>query len=123
MFHKCSFKHKKETSKNVADIIFNNISPKCLLETLHVSGPILLNIWNEGILKDCKYPYKLKLANVSLVYKKENPFIAKNYGPVSVLSTITETLERLMQSQLNEYINQFLSPFLCFSCVNDSESF
>ena len=33
---------------------FKNISPKCLLETLDVSGPILLNIWNEGVLKDCK---------------------------------------------------------------------
>ena len=33
---------------------FKNISPKCLLETLDVSGPILLNIWNVGTLKDCK---------------------------------------------------------------------
>ena len=49
-------------------------------------------------LKDCTYPYKLKLANVSPVYKKENPFLAKNYGPVSVLPTVTKILERLMQS-------------------------
>ena len=33
---------------------FKNITPKCLLETLDVSGPILLNIWNVGTLKDCK---------------------------------------------------------------------
>ena len=63
-----------------------------------MSGPILLNTWNEGILKDCTYPYKLKLTNVSPVYKKENPFLAKNYGPVSVLPTVTKILERLMQS-------------------------
>ena len=92
---------------------FKNISPKSLLETLDVSGPILLNIWNEGILKDCTYPDKLKLADVSQVYKKDNIFLAKNYQTVSVLPTVTKIFERIMQSQLNEYINQFLYPFFC----------
>ena len=32
---------------------------------------------------------------------------------MSVLPRITKIFERLMQSQLNEHINQFLSPFLC----------
>ena len=41
---------------------FKNISPKCLLETLDVSRPILLNIWNEGVLKDCTYPDNLKIS-------------------------------------------------------------
>ena len=61
---------------------FKKISPKCLLETLDVSGPILLNIWNGNILKDCAYREKLKLADVSPVYKKANPLLAKNYRPV-----------------------------------------
>ena len=78
-----------------------------------MSGPILLNVWNEGISKDCTYPDKLKLADVSPVCKKENPLLTKNYKPVNVLPTVTEIFERLMQSQLNEHINQFLSPFLC----------
>ena len=87
---------------------FKNISPKCLLETLDVSRPILLNIPNEGILKDCTFPEKLKLADVSPVYKKENLLLAKNYRAVSVLLTVTKIFERLMRSQLNEHINQFL---------------
>ena len=49
---------------------FKNISPKCLLETLDVFGPILLNIWNEGNLKDCAYPEQLKLADISPLCKK-----------------------------------------------------
>ena len=61
---------------------FKKVSPKCLLETLDVSGPILLNIWNGNILKDCAYREKLKLADVSPVYKKANPLLAKNYRPV-----------------------------------------
>ena len=87
---------------------FKNVSPKCLLETLDVSGPILLNIWNEGILKDCANPGKIKLADVSPVCKKENPLLVKSYRPVP---TVTIIFERLMQSQFNEHINQFLSPF------------
>ena len=73
----------------------------------------MLNIWNEGILKECIYPNKLKLADVSLVFKKENPLLAKNYRPVSVLPTVTKIFENIMQNQLNKHINRFLSPFLC----------
>ena len=53
------------------------------------------------------------MADVSPVYKKENPLLTKNYRPVSVLPTVTKIFERIMQNQLNEHINQFLSPFLC----------
>ena len=37
----------------------------------------------------------------------------KNYRPVSVLTTVSKIFERLMQKQISEYMNQFLSPFLC----------
>ena len=55
----------------------------------------------------------MKLADVSPVFKKDNPLLAKNYRPVSVLPTVTKIFERLMRKQVNEHINQFLSPFLC----------
>ena len=32
---------------------------------------------------------------------------------MSVLPTVTKIFQRLMQSQLSEHIDQFLSPFLC----------
>ena len=88
----------KEIGKlNISKIgTFKNISPKSLVETLDVSGPILLNIWNEGILKDCIYPNKLKLTDVSPLFKKENPLLAKNYRPVSVLPTVTKIFEKIM---------------------------
>ena len=66
---------------------FKNISPKCLLETLDVSGPILQNMWNKGIFKDCEYPDKLKFADLSPVYKKANPFF--------MVQTSLESLENL----------------------------
>ena len=84
--------------------------PKCPLETS--DGPILLSIWNEVILKNCADPEKLKLADISPVYKKENPLLAKNYRPVSILPTTTKLFERqwhiqrlsvgeLMQNNIN----------------------
>ena len=74
---------------------------------------MLLNIWNEGILKDCTHRDKLELADVSPVYNKENPLLDKDYRPVNVSKNVTKIFERLMQSQLNEHINQFLSPTFC----------
>ena len=41
-----------------------------MLETLVAPQPILLNIQNEGIFKDCAYPDKLKLPDISPEYKK-----------------------------------------------------
>ena len=86
----------------IKEFVGENISEfhlsETTIKTLDVSGPILLNIWNKAILKDCAYPDKLKLADVFPVYKKENPLLAKNYRPVSVLPTVTKIFERLMQS-------------------------
>ena len=92
---------------------FNNILPKVLKETSDICSPALKKIWNENIVTECVFPNKLKLADVSPVFKKENPLLTKNYRPVSVLPTVSKVFERLMQKQLNEHINQFLSPFLC----------
>ena len=78
---------------------------------MDICGPALLNIWNKGVLSDCLYPSKLKLADVSPVFKKDNPLLAKNYRPVSVLPTVTKIFDRLMRKQLNEHINQFCLHF------------
>ena len=66
-----------------------------------------------NILKNCAYPGKLKLADVSPVSKKENHLLAKNYRTINVLPAFTKVFKRLMQIQLNEHISQFQSPFLC----------
>ena len=47
------------------------------------------------------------------MYKSEDSTKVKNYRPVSILPTVSKIFERLMQKQISEYINQFLSAFLC----------
>ena len=49
------------------------------------------------------------------MYKKEGSTKEKNYRAVSVFPTVSKIFERLMQKEISEYINQFLSPFLCGS--------
>ena len=46
------------------------------------------------------------------VCTKEETIKVENCTPVSVLPTVSKIFKRLMQKQ-REYIDQFLSPFLC----------
>ena len=47
-------------------------------------------------LRDGHFPDKLKCADVTPVFKKDNPTKAKNYRPVSVLPGVSKIVERLM---------------------------
>ena len=54
----------------------------------------------------------LKDADVTPVFKKNNPLNKENYRPVSVLLIISKVFEKLMQNQINLHIKCFLSPYL-----------
>ena len=56
---------------------------------------------------------KLKLAYITPLYKKDDMSKVKNYGPVSVFSTVSEIFKRLMQKQRSKCINLLLSPCVC----------
>ena len=90
---------------------FKNIPT--LKEVVDISSPILTQPWSNKIINKRFFPTNLKLANVTLVFKKIDPTLAENYRPVSVLPTASKVFEKLMQKQFNNYINKFLSPFLC----------
>ena len=42
--------------------------------------------------------------------KQEDKNLAKNYRPVSVLYTLSKVFEKIMQKQVMNYVNTFLSP-------------
>ena len=52
------------------------------------------------------FPKKLKLANITPVYKKET--LAENYGPASALPCVSKASERIIQRQLSSFIDEFL---------------
>ena len=80
--------------------------------TLEVCGPVLVNLFNDSI-KDGHFPNKLKLADITPVFKKDDATCAKNYIPVSVLPVVSKIYERILHRQMIAHIDKHLSKYLC----------
>ena len=69
----------------------------------------LSQIFNESI-ETAYFPNQLKFADMTPVYKKNNNRHEKeNYGPVSILSVISKTLEHFLYDQIFKNIDNTLS--------------
>ena len=90
----------------------NNISAKILRKCASSTVPVLQKLFNE-ILRAGNFPDKLKLANITPVFKKNNPLEKENYRPVSVLPIVSKFFERIMQKQVTLFTEKRLSPYLC----------
>ena len=58
------------------------------------------------------FPYNMKLADTTPVFKKKDPLKNENHRPVSILSAISKIFEKLMQKQIVVYMQDFLSLYL-----------
>ena len=90
-----------------------NIPTKLLKQMKEVIVEPLMHIWNDEIIKNKKFPPKLKLADITPIFKKLDSLLKKNYRPVSILPVASKIFERLMQGQMKDYIDKHLSPYLC----------
>ena len=61
------------------------------------------------------FPENSKMANVTPVFKKEDPLDKSNYRPVSILPLLSKVYERVIYIQLSEYSNNFLNEVLLVS--------
>ena len=59
---------------------FKNIPTKCLKVTFDICSPFLENIWNQELILNEKSQQKLKLADITPVYKKEVSTKVKKKG-------------------------------------------
>ena len=96
---------------------FQNIPCKSLKENAEVCYPTLTEIINNDI-RNLTYPKGLKLADVPPIFKKDkrnqkDATDVKNYRPISVLPATSKVYERLMQTQIVNFISNKLSPYLC----------
>ena len=89
-----------------------NIPAKILKQSAEICKENLTQIFNKTII-ECKFPDELKLADVTPIYKKNDPNNPKNYRPVSVLPVTSKIFERILHKQLSLYLDKFLSPYLC----------
>ena len=73
---------------------------------------VLFNNFNNSIAS-CLFPGKLKLADVSPVYKKGGRNDKTNYRPVSILPVISKIYERFLFYQMNDFFDSKLSQYQC----------
>ena len=64
------------------------------------------NLFNECLIPD-NFPDNLKLADITAVIKKEDLFNKENYKPVYALPSVSKIFRKLMQKQINVYIDNF----------------
>ena len=67
----------------------------------------------NNCLKTGIFPDKLKVADISPIFKAKDNTSKKNYRPVSVLNTVSKLFEKLLYKQFVTYIDQHLSQYLC----------
>ena len=105
---------------------FNNIPTKILIDTSDVSTPLITKIYNNSIISN-KFPSQLKLLQFIkrmtkpiidlLTYYLLFQFIKRMTKPIINLLAyyllFQKYLERSMHHQILEYINKYLSPYLC----------
>ena len=99
----------------------DNIPAKILVMASDILAPQFTKLYNECI-NTGKFPNDAKSAQVTPIFKKENPLHIKNYRPVSILTSSSKVLEKIMEVQLNAnwletIYNDFLAAFRTgFSC-------
>ena len=84
--------------------LLKNIPTLRIKDVSDVRSPVMTNIWNEEILLNKHFPENLKLANVTAIFKEKDKTFVENYGPVSVLPTVSKIFERIMQNQITDYM-------------------
>jgi hypothetical protein len=97
----------KSKSKG-ADLI-----PICFIKLcLPVIVPVLEHIFNY-CLQNGVFPDLWKLAHIVPLPKVENPIQCKDYRPVSILCVLGKILEKIVHSQVSDFIsvNKLLSPY------------
>ena len=90
----------------------NDVSAKILKKYASWTAPALQKLFNE-ILRIVNFRNKFKFADITPVFKNNNPLEKEIYRPVSVLPVVSKIFERIMQKQVTLFTEKLLSPYLC----------
>ena len=78
---------------------FGNVPAKILKESFDDRNLAFKNIWNFEMLE--------KLADVTLVYKKKDPYLVGNCRLVSALPSVSKLFERIFRKQISCHTSYF----------------
>ena len=90
-----------------------NIPIKTLKDSKDVVSLPLTHIFNTELVTKCHFPDELKLADISPLHKKMEKVFVQNFRPVSLLPVVSKLFERLMHSQIEDFVSDKLSKYLC----------
>ena len=82
-----------------------------LKSTVDIHVSLLTKIINSSIRHAC-FPGKLKPAEVTPIFKKNDDLDKENYRPVSVLPHVSKIIERVMYIQIENFMEDKLSKLL-----------
>ena len=93
--------------------MYKSLIPTHILKlTKEISAVKLSECFNNA-LNECIFPEDLKLADVIPCFKKNDPMDPSNYRPISLLPIISKVFEKIIYNQLNEFMKNKLSIYLC----------
>ena len=72
----------------------------------------LKNIWNDEIIRNKIFSKNLKLADITPIFKALETILVENCRPISILPTVSKISERIMQKQMNQFVEMHLTPYL-----------
>jgi hypothetical protein len=104
---------------------FMNIPTKKLKDAKEEIAKPLTQIWNNEILTKMKFPSKLKLADITPLYKKLEAVYKKNYRPVSLLpvASFNFLVGIFMNVPAFLVFNTSISFIISFSVTLENEKF
>ena len=79
------------------------INPRLLKEAARELSSPLSKLFNKSIATN-KFPNAWKQANVTPIFKKDDPHTKTNYRPISLLSIVGKVMERCVFKYLHNYI-------------------
>ena len=77
------------------------IPTKLLIATRHIVSEPLAEIWNEELIKNKTFSGKLKLGDITPIFKSLQNTKEKNYRPITVLIVVSKLFEKIMDKQTN----------------------
>ena len=72
-----------------------------------------ITLYINKMFEYSEFPDKLKLADVSPIFKADDSTLKFNFRPISVLPALSKVLERIMAKQMTPFGNTRLSSLLC----------
>ena len=69
--------------------------------------------FDKESVRSCEFPNTMKVAEITPSHKKDDRTKKDNYRPVSILPSVSKIFEKNMYEDINKFMNDKLSPYLC----------